>query len=100
MPCRWTTAARYGCMNGTVACSEMLHHSEGGTSPYAQRIFQEIAETQHVTQNAFLARLLSGILPAPSALNHARPFVGASQGRSWNRWVVLGAILWASIAKN
>ena len=32
-------------------------------------------------------------------LGHARPFVGASQGRSWNHWVVLGALLWAFIAK-
>ena len=31
---------------------------------------------------------------------HARPFVGASQGRSWNHWVVLVAILWEFIAKN
>ena len=31
--------------------------------------------------------------------HHARPFVGASQGRSWSHWVVLGAILWAFVAK-
>ena len=31
---------------------------------------------------------------------HARPFVGASQVRSWSRWCGLGAILWAFIAKN
>ena len=35
-----------------------------------------------------------------SARHHARPFVGASQVRSWSRWCGLGAILWAFIAKN
>ena len=30
---------------------------------------------------------------------HAKPFVGASQRRSWSHCVVLGAILWAFIAK-
>ena len=40
------------------------------------------------------------VLPSRSAAVHARPFAGASQGRSWNHWVVLGAIVWAFIAKN
>ena len=31
---------------------------------------------------------------------HARPFVGAFQGRSGSHWVVIGAILWAFIAKS
>ena len=31
---------------------------------------------------------------------HARPFVGTFQCRSWNHYVVLGAILWSFIAKN
>ena len=35
-----------------------------------------------------------------SATVHRRPFVGASQVRSWSRWCGLGAILWAFIAKN
>ena len=33
-------------------------------------------------------------------LDHARPFVGAFQVRFWSHWFVLGAILWAFIAKN
>ena len=33
-------------------------------------------------------------------VNHRRPFVGASQARSWSPWLVLGAILWALIAKS
>ena len=33
------------------------------------------------------------------AATHARPFVGAFQVRSWSHWFVLGAILWAFIAK-
>jgi len=32
-------------------------------------------------------------------LIHARPFVGVSPCRSWSHLVVLGAILWACIAK-
>ena len=32
--------------------------------------------------------------------HHARPFVGAFQVRSWSHYFVLGAILWAFIAKN
>jgi len=36
----------------------------------------------------------------PQGVPHRRPFVGAFQGRSWSHWVVLGAILWAFIAKN
>ena len=31
---------------------------------------------------------------------HKRPYVGVSQVRSWSHWFVLGAILWAFIAKN
>ena len=31
---------------------------------------------------------------------HRRPFVGVSQARSWSPWLVLGAILWARIAKS
>ena len=31
---------------------------------------------------------------------HANPYVGAFQIRSWSHWFVLGAILWAFIAKN
>ena len=37
---------------------------------------------------------------APSRKCHRRPFVGASQARSWSPWLVLGAILWVSVAKN
>ena len=33
-------------------------------------------------------------------VDHARPFVGAFQVRSWGHWFVIGAILWALIAKN
>ena len=40
-------------------------------------------------------------LPALSQRHvHARPFVGAFQVRSWSYWFVVGAILWAFIAKN
>ena len=35
-----------------------------------------------------------------STQNHARPFVGAFQRRSWSHCVVLGAILCAFVAKN
>ena len=31
---------------------------------------------------------------------HKRPFVGASRARSWSRLPVLGAILWAFMAKS
>ena len=31
---------------------------------------------------------------------HKRPYVGASHARSWSPLLVLGAILWAFIAKN
>ena len=36
---------------------------------------------------------------ARDPIDHARPFVGASQCRSWSHCVVLGAILWGFIAK-
>ena len=32
--------------------------------------------------------------------SHARPFVGAFQVRFWSHWCVIGAILWAFIAKS
>ena len=45
-------------------------------------------------------RHLSGMSVEPKGRGHARPFVGAFQVRSWSHWFVLGAILWAFIAKN
>ena len=36
----------------------------------------------------------------PTQWFHKRPYVGVSQARSWSPWLVLGAILWALIAKN
>ena len=36
----------------------------------------------------------------PDMRVHRRPFVGVSHARSWSRSLVLGAILWAFIAKN
>ena len=34
------------------------------------------------------------------AHHHANPYVGASHARSWSPLLVLGAILWALVAKN
>ena len=36
----------------------------------------------------------------PIIHHHPRPFVGAFHARSWSPWFVLGAILWAFIAKS
>ena len=42
----------------------------------------------------------SGVAPLLPCLVHKRPYVGASHARSWSPLLVLGAILWAFIAKN
>ena len=36
----------------------------------------------------------------PHEVHHRRPCVVVSQARSWSPWLVLGAILWARIAKS
>ena len=38
-------------------------------------------------------------IAASLPLAHRRPYVGVSHARSWSRLLVLGAILWAFIAK-
>ena len=43
---------------------------------------------------------LQGMSYTSSRGSHKRPYVGVSQVRSWSHWFVLGAILWAFIAKN
>ena len=50
------------------------------------------------------ANVESGTSPVGSGLfanlsDQRRPFVGVSRARSWSRLLVLGAILWAFIAK-
>jgi len=44
--------------------------------------------------------LLDGGGAAERGCNHRRPLVGVSDARSWSPWLVLGAILWAFIAKS
>ena len=43
---------------------------------------------------------VSGFCVQASRFSHRRPFVGASRARSWSRLPVIGAILWALIAKS
>ena len=38
-------------------------------------------------------------IAASLPLAHRRPYVGVSHARSWSRLLVIGAILWAFIAK-
>ena len=52
-------------------------------------------------RRGMLEKLTPGCQPRGRALlYHRRPFVGVSNARSWSRLLVLGAILWAFIAKN
>ena len=65
-------------------------------------VHQQLHSQQKFVSNHlfhFLERVRERGLAGLDAKIHARPFVRASQGRSWNHWVVLGAILWAFIAK-
>ena len=62
--------------------------------PGLKRPLQRFARIRpHVAIN-----LSPSTLRPPS--HHAGPFVGASQVRSWSHWCVIGAILWAFIAKS